>query len=313
MSTASPPRAVVVEEELLLVGTTARPSAPVPRERVATRTPAVHDLDELRAALAAGRRRHAACADGRGAVLVASGTELVAGGTDRFRASGADTRAPALTCGCSVRVETGSREEGVAVAERIGPWLPVLLAISANSPFWRGADTDYASYRTQLRGQAPAVVVAAASGPSEPAAIDVRVADVPIEVDDAVLVAALARALVETAARRWREGRPPPPVRTEVARLATWRASRSGLAAALVDVTGRRPVPARVMVNRLVAHAQDALDEAGDLGLVQELVADLAERGTGAARQRDAYRDRGRLEDVVRMLADRTAPLALVP
>lgn len=43
------------------------------------------------------------------------------------------------------------------------------------------------------------------------------------------------------------------------------------------------------------------------------LVADLLERGTGAARQRDAFRDRGRLDDVVRMLADRTAPLVLVP
>jgi carboxylate-amine ligase len=67
------------------------------------------------------------------------------------------------------------------------------------------------------------------------------------------------------------------------------------------------------MVQRLVAHLQDALEESGDLVTVQELLTDVTGRGTGAARQRDAYRDRGRLEDVVRMLADRTVPLALVP
>ena len=66
------------------------------------------------------------------------------------------------------------------------------------------------------------------------------------------------------------------------------------------------------MVQKLVAHVRDSLEETGDLCTVQELVADLPGRGTGAARQRDAYRDRGRLEDVVRMLAEHTVPLALV-
>jgi carboxylate-amine ligase len=310
MSTARPLRTIVVEEEFLLidtidtsgmVGTAPRRPVPVMPERVATGAPALHDLDELRAALASQRRGLAADAERHGAVLLATGA-------DPFPVGGRP--GSSLTCGCHVQVAVGSREEALAAADRIGPWLPVLLAIAANSPFWRGADTDYASYRAQLRGQDVAAGVGSASGSPT---VAVRVADVPLEVDDAALVAALTRALVGTAARRWQEGLPPPPVRTEVARLATWRASRSGLAAVLVDVTGRRPVPARVMVGRLVAHVQDALEEAGDLGTVRALVADLLERGTGAARQRDAFRDRGRLDDVVRMLADRTAPLVLVP
>ena len=136
-----------------------------------------------------------------------------------------------------------------------------------------------------------------------------RVADVALEVDDAVLVAALARALVDTAARQWREGVPPAPVRPELARLATWRASRSGLSGVLVDVAGRRPLPARILVGRLLRHVRDSLEEAGDLALVQELVTGVLARGTGAARQREAYRRSGRLEDVVRLLALRTVPL----
>jgi carboxylate-amine ligase len=63
-------------------------------------------------------------------------------------------------------------------------------------------------------------------------------------------------------------------------------------------------------VGRLVRHVRDSLEDAGDLPLVEELVAGVLARGTGAARQRDAYRRAGRLEDVVRMLAQRTVPLA---
>src|SRR5665647_2680772 len=60
-----------------------------------------------------------------------------------------------LTCGLHVHVSVGSDEEGVAVLDRIRIWLPVLAALSANSPFWNGADTGYASYRTQAWGRWP--------------------------------------------------------------------------------------------------------------------------------------------------------------
>ena len=73
-----------------------------------------------------------------------------------------------------------------------------------------------------------------------------RIADVCQHADDAVLIAALVRGLVETEARNWQAGRPPRPVRTEQLRLAAWRASRSGLDDVLIDpVTfgrARRPL-----------------------------------------------------------------------
>lgn len=43
-----------------------------------------------------------------------------------------------LTCGCHVHVSIDSDDEGVAVLDRIRPWLPPLLALTANSPFWQG-------------------------------------------------------------------------------------------------------------------------------------------------------------------------------
>jgi len=55
-----------------------------------------------------------------------------------------------LICGTQVHVDVDDRDLAVAVAHRVAPWLPVLLALSASSPFWLGTDTGYASYRTLI-------------------------------------------------------------------------------------------------------------------------------------------------------------------
>lgn len=67
-----------------------------------------------------------------------------------------------LSCGCHVHVDVDSLEEGVGVLDRIGPWLPVLRALTANSPFWHGEDTGYASYRTTVWDRWPS------AGPTGP-------------------------------------------------------------------------------------------------------------------------------------------------
>ena len=60
-----------------------------------------------------------------------------------------------LICGAQVHVDVGDRDLAVAVAHRVTPWLPVLLALSASSPYWLGLDTGYASYRTLLWSRWP--------------------------------------------------------------------------------------------------------------------------------------------------------------
>jgi hypothetical protein len=109
------------------------------------------------------------------------------------------TCAEQLTCGSHVHVEVSSDEEGVAVVDRVRPWLPVLTAIPTNSPFWEGVDTGYAGYRLQAWNRSTS------SGPTE---------------------AALSRALVDTAAAQWRAGVPASPITATMLRLASWRASR---------------------------------------------------------------------------------------
>jgi carboxylate-amine ligase len=234
-----------------------------------------------------------------------------------------------LTCGCHVHVEVGSGEEGVAVLDRIQPWLAPLLALSANSPFWQGSDSSYASFRYQAWGRWPCSGPTAWFGSAQAYArtvramidtstvldagmvyfnarlseqyptIEVRVADVCLFPDDAVLIAALVRALVETEARAWRDQRDDHPVRVELLTLAAWRASRSGLADDLVHPVTGGPVPARQAIVALLEHVQPALADSGDLAATSALLDALLARGNGAMFQRELYRRSGRILDVV--------------
>ncbi|MGY1690542.1 glutamate--cysteine ligase [Geodermatophilus sp. SYSU D01105] len=242
-----------------------------------------------------------------------------------------------LTCGCHVHVSVDGDEEGVAVLNRIRGWLPVLTALSANSPFWLGRDSGHASYRSQAWNRWPS------SGPNELFAdaadyhrlierlvatetivdtgmvyfdarlserwptVEVRIADVPLRVEDTVTLAGLVRGLVETAAREWRAGVPVPAVRSELIRVAAWRAGRSGLGEDLVHPVTGRPAPAADVLRALVDHVRPALAAAGDLGRVEAGVATLLSRGTGADLQRRVYRETGDLTAVVRAAVEVTS------
>ncbi|MFF4311846.1 glutamate--cysteine ligase 2 [Streptomyces sp. 900105755] len=241
-----------------------------------------------------------------------------------------------LVCGCHVHVAVESDEEGVAVLDRIRPWLPVLNAISGNSPFWQGNDTGYASYRSRVWSRWPSagpvelfrsperyhrlVADMVATGvildegmvyfdarlAQRYPTVEIRVADVCLRAGTAVLVATLARALVETAAREWRAGREPVDHGVGLQRLAGWRAARSGLGGELLDPGTMRPRAAADVLESLLAHARDALDGSGDLAAVEEGVERLLRCGSGADEQRELLAGSGSLRDVVTGCVQRT-------
>nr|WP_297429837.1 glutamate--cysteine ligase [uncultured Actinotalea sp.] len=293
-------------------------------QQVETATPPRTLLAELVDDVRALRRRADEAAQDVDARVVALGTSPRPGvpvltPVTRYRAMAqlmGVTAAEQLTCGCHVHVGIESEEEGVGVLDRIRPWLAVLTALSTNSPYWNGADTGYAGYRTQVFQRFPT------TGPTErfgsPAGyhglvadlmatgalldegmvyfdarlsrtyptVEVRVADVCLEPEDAVLVAALSRGLVETAAAQWRAGEAADDVPASLLRMASWRASRSGLTSELVHPVRRRPAPAAEVVAALVDHVRPALADSGDLAWVEQQVGTVLRRGTGADRQR---------------------------
>ncbi|MEU6794337.1 glutamate--cysteine ligase [Nonomuraea wenchangensis] len=240
-----------------------------------------------------------------------------------------------LICGMHVHAEVRDRELAVAVAHRLAPWLPPLLALSASSPFWDAADTGYASYRTLVWQRWPTTGPMASYGSAaeyqqmidtlirsgviaDPGMIyfdirpschlptvELRICDSCPRLADVVLIAGLFRALVATeldAARRG-AGRE---VRLEAVRAATWQAARSGLEGELVDPVEGVPRPAAEVIARLLDRARPHLTEVGDWELVSALARQAPARGSSAARQRAAHARRGRLEDVVDLLLAET-------
>lgn len=311
------------------------------QEQIETDTTPQEDLAELERVLRQGRAVVIDSARPLGAKVVASGTSPLAAGPTlvpktRYRRMVRKfgiTAAEQLSCGCHVHVSVESGDEAVAAVDRVREWLPVLLAISANSPFWQGQDSGYASFRAQVWARWPS------AGPPEvfgdfatyrrhvdqvlatgvlldegmlyadvrPSrhypTVELRVADVCQDVRDVVLVAALARALVDVAVADWKAGLPPGSTPISMLRLSGWQASKSGLDGALLDPRGHVPRPSAEVVEALVAHCAEALAANGDLGRVRRRLAHLSEHGTGATRQRAVYRRTGSLEEVVADIA----------
>lgn len=285
-------------------------------------------LEALAAEIRAGRSYADSLARMAGARIVALATSPLpvtphATRTDRYdvlQEKFALTAREQLTCGFHVHVSVDSDEEGVAVVDRIRSWLPTLTALSSNSPFWNGTDSGYASFRTQawnrwssagpteVFGSARAyhALVADLAGtgvvnsPDFDArlsvnhpTVEIRVADVCLESRDAVLIAALVRALVETAARNWESGLQPDSVPAAILRQGAWRASRSGVHAELLHPATHRPATARTVVAAFLNHVRDALDDAGDTGYVEESLERILRQGSGSTRQRQAMERSG--------------------
>ncbi|MET9505068.1 glutamate--cysteine ligase [Streptomyces sp. NPDC006259] len=234
-----------------------------------------------------------------------------------------------LVCGCHVHVSVESDEEGVAVLDRIRPWLSVLLALSANSPFWQGNETGYGSYRSRVWHRWPSAGPTELFGSAERyhqrvadlvatgtilddgmvyfdarlsaryPTVEIRVSDVCLRAETAVLVAALVRGLVETAAREWKAGGEPTDHSVSLLRLADWRAAKSGLAGDLLHPVTMRPAPAETVVRALVDHVAEALADSGDLERVRTTCADLLRHGNGAVEQRALWERTGSLREVV--------------
>ena len=285
------------------------------------------DLLDLAEDLTEQRATARQAASQRGVALVALGTSptqvhATPSSDQRYQRLVGRLGLPAreqLTCGMHVHVGIDGPDEGVAVLDRIRPWLPVLVALSANSPFWQETDTGFASYRyeawnrfpsagpTQLFGSVDAYERAVDALVATDALLDramvyfnarlsakfptveVRVTDVCLRGEDAVLIAALTRGVVTTAVHEWRAGKAPDPVRIELLRAAHWTAARWGLGRDLLDPRSWRPAPAREVVGNLLDHVTDALIETRDLPLVRELLDAVLLRGTGARWQREQW------------------------
>ncbi|MCU1455718.1 MAG: gcs2 [Acidimicrobiales bacterium] len=303
-------------------------------------------LDELRTDLRRTRAEVVAIADDLGLGVVAAGTVplvdpqvLDLTDSERFRQMHAEYQLlvrEQLICGTQVHVDVPDRDVAVAVSQRVVPWLPVLLALSASSPFWLGQDSGYASSRSLAWQRWPTAGGSGATNASEHDALvadlvlsetisdpgmiyfdvrpatnlptlELRIADSCPDIDTIVLMAGLFRALVRRESDAVIGGMPPAQLAPPLQRAAIWRAARSGLEGDLLDLPrSARPVPASIAVAALLEHLRAHLEAAGDWEQVSGLAERAVAQGSSAAQQRRAYARRGRLADVVDFLIAKT-------
>ena len=295
-------------------------------------TPVFTDLDEAAADLARFRGRLASAARSHAVLAVATGTpfdaEAVTGVTrssryQQIRAGLGDMVRDHQICATHVHVGVPGREAGVQALNHVRVWLPTLLSISGNSPFWRGRDTGFESWRAVIMrrwattGCPPAFTDAAdydrrlrrlvgVAGTVDTATVawyarlseryptlEVRVADAQIDPGSAVLLAALVRALVVTGLADADRGVPPPELEPELLDASLFHASRDGVGGRLLHPVTRELAPARTVVDGLLRHVDDALSIAGDRLRVAALLDRLWVSGTGAQAQRRALQSGG--------------------
>ena len=314
--------------------------------QVETASPVCGTLADVRAAIVAGRRGVIEAAAAHGCRIAAAGTHPFSDWhaqpvtpKDRYQRTMVDFGLLArehVIFGCHVHVGLADREAAVRVLNRARAWLSPLLALAANSPFWLGEETGYASYRTEIWSRWPMagpplpfasyadycslIGTLVATGdvidatriywdvrlPEKVPTIEFRVTDVCMAVDEAVMIAGLTRALVRTCHEQALRDEPFAPVRHELLRIAHWHAARYGLEADLIHPVGGR-VPAGQLIETFLVLLRDALEAAGDWDEVAGLVRETLRRGNGAARQRAAFARAGRWEDVTQLIVAETA------
>jgi carboxylate-amine ligase len=294
------------------------------------------NLTDLRGRLSDAARNHGARLMSSGTVInepadpqrVAAGRryDRVARHVGRFVFEG-------VTCGCHVHVGVDSRELAVQVSNHVRPWLPVLLALSANSPIHYGVDTGYASARYLLWGRWPSsgpppyleseehyeqiVRGLLDSGalldrrmiywdirPSEhQPTVEIRVSDACGTAAEAALTGVLVRTLVAEALERLDRGERAERLPHEVLRAQLWRAARDGLEGVCADPASGEVRPAHDILAGLVPRC---VGGAAEVEFAGEVLGELRRTGGGAARQRATLARRGRYGDVVDMLVDQT-------
>jgi carboxylate-amine ligase len=241
-----------------------------------------------------------------------------------------------LIFGMHVHVGVDSPDKAIHVANGMRVHMPVLLGLSANSPFWRADATGLASTRTPIFRAFPRVGIPPTYKDWEDyerriefmikakviedytylwhdvrphpnfGTVEVRVMDSQTHVEHTLGLAALVQGLIKELSEHFDAGKPLSKYPFEMLDENKWLAARHGLEGELVDLPESERVPTRSLARRLIDRMREHCQDLGSLTEL-EAVEDLLERGNGASRQVVVYEANHDLREVMAEIVAATA------
>jgi carboxylate-amine ligase len=305
------------------------------------------DIRTARAELLKLRRQLARLVAQEGVALVSAGTHPSSLWMHQLRSESPryeeleeefqDVGRSILIFGLHVHIGVEDRELSVSLLNQIRTWLPHLLALSSNSPFWLARYTGLRSYRAIvwkrfLRSGVPdpllswgdfehyveTLVKAGCIDNGKKVwwdirphafynTIEFRIFDMPATFEDTIALSALCQALVVRLAWLHRHGLMTPVLPRNLIEENKWRAARFGLDAEVVDFVRQRRLSMRESIHELLDFVDEVVDDLGtrrEMHYLRSLLNDP--RGTGADRQIAVYKETGSLPAVAHFLIRQT-------
>src|SRR5579863_5862678 len=240
-----------------------------------------------------------------------------------------------LIFGLHVHIGVEDREAAIHLMNAARYFVPHMLALSSNSPFWLGMDTGLKSYRCKVFDKFPRtnipdyfpswgeyenfIKLLIKTGCIDNAkkiwwdirphpffnTIEFRICDIPMRVDETIALAALIQATVAKLYKLYSANQGFRLYRRALIMENKWRASRYGLEGKLIDFGKQTEVPARDLVREYLDFVDDVVDE---LDSREELnyIHKILETGSGADRQLRVFQETGDLKKVVDYIIEET-------
>ncbi len=240
-----------------------------------------------------------------------------------------------LIFGLHVHVGVEDREIAIHLMNHARYFVPHLLALSTNSPFWLGMDTGLKSYRCKVFDKFPRtnlpdffpswgeyenyVKLLVKTNSIDNAkkiwwdirphpffdTLEFRVCDIPMRVEETIALAALIQATVAKLYKLYSQNQGFRMYRRSLLMENKWRAARYGINGKLIDFGKQKEVPERELIEEYLAFVDDVLDELDSRAEV-EYIRTMMKNGTGADRQLRVYQQTGDMKAVVDYIIEET-------
>jgi carboxylate-amine ligase len=236
--------------------------------------------------------------------------------------------------GLHVHVGINGEERCIYILKRLLYYLPHLLALSANSPFWEGYETGLRSYRTKVFESLPIAGLPfffkdwadytklvenyLATRTVETirdiwwdlrphpdfGTLEVRICDAPSTIREILALAALIQALIKKLGDEYENGVPFKQPHSSVIRENKWRACRYGLGGEFITPEGNRTIRAREAIEELIASVDEDAKELGSREYISH-IKDILNKGEGAVKQLNEWKRQGELKAVTKEMSER--------